>query len=118
MPSPLTRFEALPIPATLVKSAANKRHAGIAVLPQCRSSLNQTFIAGDCPMRLLFGMILGAALTIGFAYVHDQMYAPLPPTPPPAASEPRPIVNWDVVNTLAHRLSAAARLQWERLTAR
>ena len=69
-------------------------------------------------MRLLFGMILGAALTIGLAYVHDQMYAPLPPSPPPAASEQRPMVNWDVVSTLAHRLSAAARTQWERLTAR
>lgn len=68
-------------------------------------------------MRLLFGMILGAALTIGLAYVHDSMYAP-PPSPSPAASEPRPMVNWDVVSTLAHRLSVAARTQWERLTAR
>jgi hypothetical protein len=68
-------------------------------------------------MRLLFGMILGAALTIGLAYVHDSMYASLPPSSPPAASEPRPIVNWDVAGTLAHRLSAAARAQWERLSA-
>ena len=69
-------------------------------------------------MRLLFGMVLGAALTIGLAYIHDSMYAPLPPSPPPAASEPRPMVNWDVVSILAHRLSIAARTQWERLTAR
>jgi hypothetical protein len=69
-------------------------------------------------MRLLFGMILGAALTIGLAYVHDQMYAPLSPSPPPAASESRPLVNWDVAATLAHRLSAAARTQWEKLTTR
>ena len=69
-------------------------------------------------MRLLFGMVLGAALTIGLAYVHDSMYAPLPSSSPPAASEPRPLVNWDVAGTLAHRLSAAARAQWERLTAR
>jgi hypothetical protein len=71
-------------------------------------------------MRLLFGMVLGAALTIGLAYVHDSMYAPLPSSssPPPAASEPRPLVNWDVAGTLAHRLSAAARAQWERLTTR
>ena len=69
-------------------------------------------------MRLLFGMILGVALTIGLAYVHDSMYAPRPPSPPSTASEPRPLVNWDVASTLAHRLSAAARMQWERLTAR
>ena len=69
-------------------------------------------------MRLLFGMILGAALTIGLAYVHDQMYAPLSSSPPPTASEPRPLVNWDVAGSLAHRLSAAARTQWERLTTR
>ncbi len=49
-------------------------------------------------MRLLFGMVLGAALTIGLAYIHDSMYAPLPLSPPPAASEPRPMVNWDVAS--------------------
>jgi hypothetical protein len=69
-------------------------------------------------MRLLFGMILGAALTIGLAYIHDSMYAPLSPSPPPTAFEPRPLVNWDVAGTLAHRLSAAARTQWEKLTTR
>jgi hypothetical protein len=69
-------------------------------------------------MRLLFGMILGAALTIGLAYVHDSMYAPLPLSSPPAVSEPRPMVNWDVVSSVTHRLSAAARAQWERLTDR
>ena len=68
-------------------------------------------------MRLLFGMVLGAALTIGLAYVHDSMYAPLPASPPPA-SESRPLVNWDVASTVAHRLSAAARAQWDRLTSR
>ena len=69
-------------------------------------------------MRLLFGMVLGAALTVGLAYVHDSMYAPLPSSSPPGTSEPRPMVNWDVVNTITHRVSAAARTQWERLTAR
>ena len=69
-------------------------------------------------MRLLLGMILGAALTIGLAYVHDSMYVPQPPSPPVATAEPRPMVNWDVVNTVTHRLSVAARAQWERLTAR
>ena len=69
-------------------------------------------------MRFLFGMIVGAALTVGLAYVHDSMYAPTSSSPPPVAAEPRPMVNWDVVSTVAQRLSAAARAQWERLTAR
>jgi hypothetical protein len=68
-------------------------------------------------MRVLFGMILGAALTVGLAYLHDSMYAPISFAAPPAA-EARPMVNWDVVNTVTHRLSLAARTQWERLTAR
>jgi len=68
-------------------------------------------------MRVLFGMVLGAALTVGLAYLHDSMYAPLAAMAPPAA-EPRPMVNWDVVNTVTHRLSLAARTQWDRLTAR
>jgi hypothetical protein len=63
-------------------------------------------------------MVLGAALTVGLAYIHDSVYAPLPLSSPPAASEPRPMVNWDVVDTVTHRVSAAARVQWERLTAR
>ena len=69
-------------------------------------------------MRLLFGMVLGAALTVGLAYMHDSMYAPLSASSSPSVSEPRPMVNWDVVNTVTHRVSAAARTQWEKLTAR
>jgi len=69
-------------------------------------------------MRVLFGMVLGAALTVGLAYAHDSMYAPFPAPSSPSASEPRPMVNWDVVNTVTHRVSTAARLQWEKLTAR
>jgi len=68
-------------------------------------------------MRLLLGMVLGVALTVGLAYTHDQVYAPLSTSSPPT-SEPRPMVNWDVVSTVTHRLSIAARTQWERLTAR
>ena len=66
-------------------------------------------------MRVLFGMIVGAALTIGGAYVHDSVYASAP-TEPPAAGADRPMVNWDVANAFARRTSAAAREQWNRLT--
>ena len=46
-------------------------------------------------MRLLLGMILGAALTIGVAYVHDSTLSAPPET---ARVESRPMVNWDAVN--------------------
>jgi len=66
-------------------------------------------------MRVLFGMIVGAALTIGGAYVHDSVYASVS-AEPPAAGADRPMVNWDVANAFARRTSAAAREQWNRLT--
>jgi hypothetical protein len=47
-------------------------------------------------MRVLFGIILGVFLTIGFAYVYDasttHTSAPTAQTSP----EQRPMVNWDV----------------------
>ncbi len=67
-------------------------------------------------MRLLFGMILGATATIGLAYVHDSMYAQAPAEPPAAASDTRPMVNWDVANAFARRASAAARAQWDKIS--
>ena len=68
-------------------------------------------------MRVLFGMILGAAATIGLAYLHDTLYAPTSSAPPAAAGETRPMVNWDVVNVKWHELSEGARHQWNRVTA-
>lgn len=66
-------------------------------------------------MRVLFGMIVGAALTIGGAYMHDSVYASVS-TEPPAVTADRPMVNWDVASAFARRTSAAAREQWNRLT--
>ena len=47
-------------------------------------------------MRVLFGMVLGALLTIGSAFFYDTW-----PTGPSASKSPtveqRPVVNWDVV---------------------
>ncbi len=39
-------------------------------------------------MRLIFGMIIGAAATVGLAYMHDSMYATVS-TEPPASAEQR-----------------------------
>jgi hypothetical protein len=66
-------------------------------------------------MRVLFGMIVGAALTIGGAYVHDTVYASVA-TDVPTVSADRPMVNWDVANAFARRTSAAAREQWNKLS--
>ena len=55
-------------------------------------------------MRLLLGMIIGAALTIGAAYVHDtKVRGPL--------AEQRQLVNWKVADTLARDTYDDARDQ-------
>ena len=60
-------------------------------------------------MRVLLGMILGAVLTIGGAYIHDTQ----------AITKPgieRTMVNWDVVSRNWNRLTARLRHEWTRLT--
>jgi hypothetical protein len=59
-------------------------------------------------MRLFFGMILGAALTIGGAYVSDQMK-----TGAPAGA--RPMVNWDVVSKNMDGLTEFVRDSWKKI---
>lgn len=66
-------------------------------------------------MRLIFGMIIGAAATIGLAYMHDSMYASVS-FEPPVSAEQRPMVNWDVASAFARRTSSAARAQWDKLS--
>jgi len=64
-------------------------------------------------MRLLLGIILGAILTIGGAYLYDSHNA-LSAANATAAIQ-RPLVNWDVVNTKWDRLTERARAEWNRL---
>jgi hypothetical protein len=64
-------------------------------------------------MRTLFGMVLGASITIGAAYVHDTMYA--------SQSLPgmaRTIVNWDVAAEVTGNATRIARQQLDRLFSR
>jgi hypothetical protein len=56
-------------------------------------------------MRLIFGMIIGAALTAGSAYVADAMAGP----------EAKPIVNWNVVAQNIDTVTALARAGWKRI---
>ncbi len=61
----------------------------------------------------MLGIILGAALTVGGAYLYDthQRTAAL------GVSETagRPLVNWDVVAVKLNHLTARAREEWKRL---
>jgi hypothetical protein len=56
-------------------------------------------------MRLIFGMIIGAALTLGGAYIVDAM----------AGTEAKPIVNWSVVAKNIDTVTALARAGWKRI---
>jgi hypothetical protein len=56
-------------------------------------------------MRLIFGMIIGAALTVGGAYVTDAM----------AGTEAKPIVNWGVVAENIDTVTVLARAGWKRI---
>ena len=58
-------------------------------------------------MRLLFGMILGFALTVGGVYVADQAST---------RADARPMVNWDVVAKNVDQLTAMARDGWRRIS--
>jgi hypothetical protein len=57
-------------------------------------------------MRLIFGMILGAALTIGGAYISDTA----------SKSGDKPMVNWDVVGKNVETLSTMIKQGWNKLT--
>jgi hypothetical protein len=65
-------------------------------------------------MRVLFGIILGAVLTIGGAYLYDSHNALNAANAP--ASVQRPMVNWDIVNNNWQHLTEKARSEWNRVT--
>lgn len=71
-------------------------------------------------MRTFFGMILGAALTVGGTYIYDSYQ---PPLATPEAAVTKPIVNWDVVSVKAKvvsqelsEMTARVRDEWNKRT--
>jgi hypothetical protein len=68
-------------------------------------------------MRVLFGMILGALLTVGFAYVHDH-WSNTPTTTGSRAPvvEHQNMVNWDVVEENWRTVRQRARETWTTLS--
>jgi hypothetical protein len=59
-------------------------------------------------MRLILGMILGAALTIDGAYLVDTSKAP--------GAEQQRMVNWEVVSRNVDSLTTMIRQGWSKLT--
>jgi hypothetical protein len=57
-------------------------------------------------MRLILGIIVGFALTVAVAYVSDKT----------AASDEKPMVNWDVVSKRVDALTSMAREGWKKIT--
>ena len=58
-------------------------------------------------MRLLFGIILGFALTVGGVYLADHMSS---------RADVRPMVNWDVVAKNVDEITTMARDGWRRIS--
>jgi hypothetical protein len=58
-------------------------------------------------MRLILGIIIGCALTVGGAYVVDTM------SPPAAGSK---MVNWDVVAKNLDTVTTMAKEGWKKIT--
>jgi hypothetical protein len=62
-------------------------------------------------MNFLLGLVLGALIAVGAAYVHDTSL-------PPAEREARAIVNWDAFDADMKSLREDMADGWSRLTGR
>ena len=67
-------------------------------------------------MRVLIGIILGAVLTVGGAYLYDSHHAAVAASAP--ASAQRPLVNWDVVAVKWGHMTTRARAEWNRIASK
>jgi hypothetical protein len=68
-------------------------------------------------MRLLFGMILGAAVTIGTVFIADTAATgPTTTDSGSAAADHRNMVNWDVVGDNVRVARERAREAWARIS--
>ena len=70
----------------------------------------------EVAMRVLLGIILGAVLTVGGAYLYDSHHAAEAASAP--ASAQRPLVNWDVVAVKWDHLTTRARSEWNRIASK
>lgn len=66
-------------------------------------------------MRVLFGMILGALLTVGVVFAHDNWSSNTVSTSAPSLADGR-MVNWDVVGANWRVVRERARNAWTMLS--
>ena len=64
-------------------------------------------------MRVLFGIILGALLTVGGAYIYDSHNALAAQSTPTVAEQP--LVNWGTVSVKWEKFTERARSEWIRI---
>ena len=62
-------------------------------------------------LPLIQGIVLGIALTVGAAFLHDNI---VPPDPAAPLLEKQQIVNWDVLGRLVDQQVAFARRLWDQ----
>ena len=70
-------------------------------------------------MRFIFGVIIGIALTIGAALIHDNNVPPR--TGPPRTSEQLdqlPVVDWDVLAEVVKDAGSSIGGMWDSLMGR
>jgi hypothetical protein len=86
------------------------------MVPKCSGLPYQTArgrlgccIQERCAMRMILSFIVGVAVTIGGAYVHDSS---LPD------KSPQRLVNWDAARDLGYRGMERARDEFGKLTAK
>jgi hypothetical protein len=70
------------------------------------------YFSGEFEMRTLFGIILGAAITVGAAYMHDSSAMQN------GGGAARTIVNWDVATEVTDNALRGLRRQIDRLFVR
>ena len=66
-------------------------------------------------MRVLFGIILGAFLTVGVAFIHDNWSSDTTSTSSSSLAQSR-MVNWDVVGANWRVVKDRARDTWTMLS--
>ncbi len=67
-------------------------------------------------MRVIFGMILGALITVGAAYVHDNWTGSASADPRATVAGNHKMVNWEVVSSSMRGVRKRARDAWNSLS--
>jgi hypothetical protein len=79
----------------------------IILVPRSSPNHTTTGLREGNIMRLLFGIILGFAFTVGGVYVADQVSS---------RANARTMVNWDVVAKNVDEITTIARDGWRRIS--